>query len=779
VIASGPGPPVFRQFVVKVHSRCNLACDHCYVYEHADQSWRSRPVVMSHETMRWTALRIGEHCREHALPAAVVILHGGEPLLAGAHRVRRFVRSVRAAVPEGCALHLGMQTNGILIDENLCELFVAEGIKVGISLDGDRAGNDRHRTFADGRSSYDAAVAAVRLLGQPAYRTAFSGLLCTVDVANDPVRTYESLRDLSPPRLDFLLPHATWDDPPARGPAGAPFAEWLIAVHDRWLADGRPVPIRLFDSIGRLAAGESSLTESLGLEPTDLVVIETDGAIEQADSLKTAYDRAPATGFDVHRHRLSEAATHPGFAARAGGPGALCAQCRACPVVDLCGGGLYAHRFRSGSGFQNPSVYCPDLLALVTHVDPRRRVGRGAGEHLPTHSLSGTDFDALAGGHGGESAIAALVEAQHSLRRAQVADWVRTQPAVGPAADAWDALCELDEIAPGAVRQVLLHPYVGLWASRVRPDPSGVGYLWGVVLAAAVRAGVARRATVAPSDGTVPLPGLGALAVPDADGPVVIETAAASLVVDGRAVPLTPGHDHDWRPLRAVHERSGAPIVLDDVDPYRACFVHPVAPRLTDRGLDHWRRALADTWVRVEHDFPGHVPSVRHALSTITPLAAGRSTSVSATHRDAFGAIALALAPVASPSNNLMTRELLHEVQHVKMGAVLDLFVLLDPQDRTHHGVGWRDDPRPLESVLQGAYAHLAVVEYWRRTAESAHGRAADHATERYRTVRDQTRGAISVLTGSGSLTALGRRWVEAMEATGGSWTDSPSPQVH
>jgi hypothetical protein len=30
----------FDQIVVKIHSRCNLACDHCYVYEHADQGWR-------------------------------------------------------------------------------------------------------------------------------------------------------------------------------------------------------------------------------------------------------------------------------------------------------------------------------------------------------------------------------------------------------------------------------------------------------------------------------------------------------------------------------------------------------------------------------------------------------------------------------------------------------------------------------------------------------------------------------------------------------------------
>ena len=32
-----------REFIVKVHSRCDLSCDYCYMYEMADQSWRSRP----------------------------------------------------------------------------------------------------------------------------------------------------------------------------------------------------------------------------------------------------------------------------------------------------------------------------------------------------------------------------------------------------------------------------------------------------------------------------------------------------------------------------------------------------------------------------------------------------------------------------------------------------------------------------------------------------------------------------------------------------------------
>ncbi|MFD9255043.1 hypothetical protein, partial [Streptomyces bottropensis] len=54
-----------RQFVLKMHSRCDLACDHCYVYEHADQSWRGRPRVMSDLVLRATAERVAEHAKTH------------------------------------------------------------------------------------------------------------------------------------------------------------------------------------------------------------------------------------------------------------------------------------------------------------------------------------------------------------------------------------------------------------------------------------------------------------------------------------------------------------------------------------------------------------------------------------------------------------------------------------------------------------------------------------------------------------------------------------------
>jgi uncharacterized protein len=126
-----------------------------------------------------------------------------------------------------------------------------------------------------------------------------------------------------------------------------------------------------------LILGGESQAEMVGLGPSTLVVIETDGAIEQADTLKATYHGAPQTGLHVARDRLDAALLRPGVVARQLGARALSATCLACDIRQICGGGLYAHRYRRGTGFANPSVYCPDLIRLIGHIQETMRLDLG------------------------------------------------------------------------------------------------------------------------------------------------------------------------------------------------------------------------------------------------------------------------------------------------------------------------------------------------------------------------------------------------------------------
>ena len=41
-------------------------------------------------------------------------------------------------------------------------------------------------------------------------------------------------------------------------------------------------------------------------------------------------------------------------------------KCLECDVLNVCGGGAVPHRF--GGDFDNPSIYCNELYALITHA---------------------------------------------------------------------------------------------------------------------------------------------------------------------------------------------------------------------------------------------------------------------------------------------------------------------------------------------------------------------------------------------------------------------------
>jgi len=142
-------------------------------------------------------------------------------------------------------------------------------------------------------------------------------------------------------------------------------------------------------------------------------------------------------------------------------------------------GGLYAHRFRTGHGFANPSVFCPDLRVLIDRTNEERSEHATPAEPAPAEVIA-----RLAAGFGDEATIGWLAEQQRSVSRALVAATMEQH-------GGGEALAELEAEHPQAVRRVLAHPYVRAWAVGMlrTDDPAGMPYLGGLAAAAAVHAG--------------------------------------------------------------------------------------------------------------------------------------------------------------------------------------------------------------------------------------------------------------------------------------------------
>ncbi|WP_238008255.1 FxsB family cyclophane-forming radical SAM/SPASM peptide maturase [Dactylosporangium sp. AC04546] len=752
------------QFVLKVHGRCDLSCDHCYVYENADQSWRVKPVAMSVDVVHAAAARIGAHAAAWGLPAVHVVIHGGEPLLLGLERMRAVLAELSSTITAAAPLtrlSLVMQTNAVRLDPAMCDVLKEYGVRVGVSLDGDRLANDRHRRFANGNSSFDKVRTALALLRTPKYRELYAGILCTVDIRNDPEAVYRAIAAEEPPGIDFLLPHAHWGAPPYR-PDGdpTPYATWLAVIHGRWLADGKPMHIRMFDSLHSTAGGGRSGSEQLGTDPADLAVIDTNGDWEQSDAVKTSFDGAPGTGMNVLTHSVDQVSAYPAIAMRQEGAGRLSETCRACPVVAQCGGGLYAHRYRPGHGFDNPSVYCDDLSALVSLVNAV--TAPGAADAKPDDpALPPGLFDQVATGHGDEATMAWLARAELTITRSLLFSVVGLHGRT----DAWDVLNRVEADRPDEVHRILRHPYVRVWAvDQLGEEPAGdPGHLAVLAAAAAVRAGLGAEIEVPVQRGVLHLPTVGTVYWPaPVDTTARLVSGPEGFTVRGpdRTLEIRldrPAQPH-WQPARWV-ELDGWRLRIEDGDPLRDCHQWPVAGRLGDDDDRAWRAGLAEAWRIIADEVPGYVPGLRHGLHTVVPLEADPAGAVRAsTARNAFGSVASVLTDPAE-----LAVVLTHEFQHGKLGALLDLVDLFDTESPVRLRVGWRPDPRPIEGVLQGVYAHAAVADVWGVRARRADDPVARETFQRY---HGWTVAALEALRDTDALTPLGRRFVDRLGDT-------------
>jgi uncharacterized protein len=213
--------------------------------------------------------------------------------------------------------------------------------------------------------------------------------------------------------------------------------------------------------------------------------------------------------------------------------------------------------------------------------------------------------------------------------------------------------------------------------------------------------------------------------------------------------------------LAATVDSTSIEVAVEDVNPYRDGHHVPAAGRLSARDLARWAELFSGAWQLLARHAPARAGELAAGLRSIVPLAdQDTGAARSATIRDAFGSFGLTLP--ASPAGFAVT--MVHEFQHSKLSAVLDLVTLYDTADPTAYYAPWRPDPRPIGGLLQGAYAFLGVADTLRSLRRAPGLR--EPAERELAGVREQVRQAIDTLESSGRLTASGQRFVAGMRST-------------
>lgn len=155
-----------NSLVIQPTSLCNLNCTYCYL-PHRNTKL-NMPVSL--------AYKIADELSNIDLKHTVnIIWHSGEPLVCGIEKLSELIEPFEKLRHEK-KVRYSIQTNGTLINQDWCELFLNYNIAVGVSIDGPRE-LTKHRVDWKNQDAYDKIIKGIECLNK--HKVSF-GVICVV-----------------------------------------------------------------------------------------------------------------------------------------------------------------------------------------------------------------------------------------------------------------------------------------------------------------------------------------------------------------------------------------------------------------------------------------------------------------------------------------------------------------------------------------------------------------------------------------------------------------------
>lgn len=341
-------------------SGCNLRCRYCFYEAEAQSRQTANYGMMTVETARAV---VRTFLADSAPPDAFVF-QGGEPTLRGLDFFKTFLELEKPYAASAAPISHTLQTNALCLDESWAAFLAAHQFLVGVSIDGTQADHDRYRKDADGRGTFERAVARTRLLDD--YGVAYNILTVVTDeLAARPEEVLTLYKQMSWRYLQFT---PCMQPPDGSGAPTAPFlsneayAAFLTRLFRVWYEDfirGDYYSIRFFDNlIHILCGGQPEQCSQVGACSRQYMV-EANGNVYPCDF----YAMDDWLLGNVTRHTQSELDEKRWEKRFVQASRALPEACAQCPWLRLCRNGC--RRDRDPSGVNR---YCSAYRTFFSNV---------------------------------------------------------------------------------------------------------------------------------------------------------------------------------------------------------------------------------------------------------------------------------------------------------------------------------------------------------------------------------------------------------------------------
>lgn len=361
-------------------SVCNIDCEYCFylekekLYPERQKNWRMNEETLEIFIQQYIEAQSGENVQ--------FAWQGGEPTLLGIDFYKKVIELCEKYSSHKTISH-AFQTNGIVINDEWCQLFKDNNFLIGVSIDGPEDLHDIYRTNTSGRGTHDKVLRAIQLLKQ--HNVEFN----TLTVVNDknvkhPLRTYQYLKSIGSKFIQFIplvereasdtSNNDTWlvDPDEKQGKVTKwsvkpdAYGQFLNEIFDYWVKhDVGKVFVQQFDATLSTWVGQPSPICVFAPRCGHAFAIEANGDLYQCDhyvypeyklgnihnsSIITMNNSAEAIEFGMNKSLL------------------LNNKCQSCRYRFACHGGCPKHRFLNGpNGKQDHNYLCEGYYSFFEH----------------------------------------------------------------------------------------------------------------------------------------------------------------------------------------------------------------------------------------------------------------------------------------------------------------------------------------------------------------------------------------------------------------------------
>jgi uncharacterized protein len=350
--------PSIDVVVVQPTPFCNINCTYCYLPGRTDKS------VMRQETVRTLFTKIfasGWHGEQ-----LTVIWHAGEPLVLPVSFYETAFAAIAAVRPASLHLQHSIQTNGMLITPEWCELFRKWQVGVGVSIDGPRRINDSHRLSRKGRSTFDRALAGIRLLRRE--RVPFHVISVLTEVSlGSPQEMLEFYRSEGIEDVCFNVEESEGDHRSGLFAGTDPREDFRSFLAEFWKLSRESGHIRFIREIDamlpRIFRPDGPEMRNIQVEPFAMLNVDCRGNVSSFSPELLGLKNAAYGDFiigNIETESLQNMQQSAALQAMARDIAAGVAKCRqSCEYFSVCGGGAPVNKLaENGSFASSRTAFC-------------------------------------------------------------------------------------------------------------------------------------------------------------------------------------------------------------------------------------------------------------------------------------------------------------------------------------------------------------------------------------------------------------------------------------